>query len=334
MCLKRKTEDMVEQSVSLVTNVRDEPPKAAQNVIKMEDEGIEQLPIVSTSRTPEEANDPSTSEKGQATISISKKKPIESSLRWVSSYLVCLHLKNHSLILAKHNLELESASTSEEDSDEEEESSESSSDSSDSDSSSSSSDSLPSREPIDMEDEDLDEESKITKQHKKNKAKLSRLVAEENDPDDDSDSMGEKKRNVPVTAHEIAMPTVVLPSITEIGPDEPMELIGEVLNVVDSVVVVKSAQNGMQRVLDTESLLVFEDRKVLGLVSGFVCGSFSMQVLTINLGVRDFWPLNRTILLNPLPHLFTSTGRPNRLHPFSSNQSLPQPQSEHICVHQ
>jgi H/ACA ribonucleoprotein complex non-core subunit NAF1 len=128
--------------------------------------------------------------------------------------------------------------------------------------------------------EDDDEESRITKQHKKNKAQLSRLVAEDNDSDDDSDSMGEKKRNITATAHEITVPTVILPSITEIGPDEPMELIGEVLNVVDSVVVVKSSHNGMQRVLDTESLLVFEDRKVLGLVSGFVGVSFSMQMLT------------------------------------------------------
>jgi H/ACA ribonucleoprotein complex non-core subunit NAF1 len=92
--------------------------------------------------------------------------------------------------------------------------------------------------------------------------------------------MGRKKGNLLATAHEIVVPMVTLPSITEIGPDEPMELIGEVLNVVDSVVVVKSSHNGMQRVLDTESLLVFEDRKVLGLVSGFVGVSFSMQMLT------------------------------------------------------
>lgn len=206
------------------------------------------------------------------------------------SWCVYSHLKRHSFIKGCRYIELESdwgseesASTSEEEEDEEEESSESSPDSSDaasrSSSSSSSSDSLPPREPIEMENEDSDEESRITKQHKENKAKLSRLVAED-DSDDDSDSMGEKKGNTPATAHEITVPTVVLPSITEIGPDEPMELIGEVLNVVDSVVVVKSSQNGMQRVLDTESLLVFEDRKVLGLVSGFVGVSFSMPVLT------------------------------------------------------
>jgi len=178
-----------------------------------------------------------------------------------------------SSILAKHNLELaseDSESTSSEG--EEEESSESGSESSDSDSSSSSSsssssESLPSREPIEVEGEGSDEESKITKKHKKNKAKLSRLIAEDNDSDDEFD---EPKGALPVTAHEIIVPTVALPSITEIGPEEPMELIGDVLNVVDSVVVVKSFQNGMQRVLDTESLLVLEDRKVLGLVSMFI----------------------------------------------------------------
>lgn len=68
------------------------------------------------------------------------------------------------------------------------------------------------------------------------------------------------------TAHEITSPAVTMPSITEVPVMESIELIGEVLSIVDSVVVVKSFENGTQRVLDTDSLLVFEDRKVLGLV--------------------------------------------------------------------
>lgn len=57
-----------------------------------------------------------------------------------------------------------------------------------------------------------------------------------------------------------------MPSITSVEPSEAIELIGEVLSIVDSVVVVKSYEHGQYKVLDTDSLFVLEDRKVLGLV--------------------------------------------------------------------
>lgn len=67
-----------------------------------------------------------------------------------------------------------------------------------------------------------------------------------------------------------------MPSITSIEPSEPIELIGEVLSIVDSVVVVKSYEHGQYKVLDTDSLFVFEDRKVFGLVcpSSPLCQGF------------------------------------------------------------
>jgi len=57
-----------------------------------------------------------------------------------------------------------------------------------------------------------------------------------------------------------------MPSITSVEPSEAIELVGEVLSIVDSVVVVKSYEHGQYKVLDTDSLFVLEDRKVLGLV--------------------------------------------------------------------
>jgi H/ACA ribonucleoprotein complex non-core subunit NAF1 len=57
-----------------------------------------------------------------------------------------------------------------------------------------------------------------------------------------------------------------MPSITSVEPSEAIELIGEVLSIVDSVVVVKSYEHGQYKVLDTDSLVVLEDRKVFGLV--------------------------------------------------------------------
>jgi len=110
-------------------------------------------------------------------------------------------------------------------------------------------------------------------QHRRNKAKLDKMVEEEASSDD---SLDLRKSTQPssmfATAHEIVAPQVTMPPITEVPDGEPIELIGEVMSIVDSVVVIKSSENGMQRVLDTDSLLVFKNRKVLGLVSELLCG--------------------------------------------------------------
>ncbi|KAH7100679.1 Gar1/Naf1 RNA binding region-domain-containing protein [Auriculariales sp. MPI-PUGE-AT-0066] len=71
------------------------------------------------------------------------------------------------------------------------------------------------------------------------------------------------------TAHEIVKPPVSMLEITEVDPSEAIVHIGEVMSIIDSVVVVKGLPQVTvpmlhERVLDTESLLVFEDRTVLG----------------------------------------------------------------------
>lgn len=70
--------------------------------------------------------------------------------------------------------------------------------------------------------------------------------------------------------HEISEPTIPIIDITEIGADERMESVGSIMSVVGTAVIVQAAignGHGTHRVLDTGSLLVFEDRKVLGAVS-------------------------------------------------------------------
>jgi H/ACA ribonucleoprotein complex non-core subunit NAF1 len=54
-----------------------------------------------------------------------------------------------------------------------------------------------------------------------------------------------------------------------VGPDEVLEKVGEVMSVVGNVVIVKgraATSGGSERALDSDTLLVFEDRKVLGYV--------------------------------------------------------------------
>jgi len=95
---------------------------------------------------------------------------------------------------------------------------------------------------------------------------LAQISEGESDDDFAANRKIRKAGEIPATVHEILAPQVTLPSITSVEPSETIELIGEMLSIVDSVVVVKSYEHGQYKVLDTDSLLVLEDRKVLGLV--------------------------------------------------------------------
>ena len=99
---------------------------------------------------------------------------------------------------------------------------------------------------------------------------LAAILAQISEGDSDNDSTSNRKKRdaggIPATVHEILAPQVAMPSITSVEPSEIIELIGEVLSIVDSVVVVKSYEHGQYKVLDTDSLFVLDDRKVLGLV--------------------------------------------------------------------
>jgi H/ACA ribonucleoprotein complex non-core subunit NAF1 len=159
---------------------------------------------------------------------------------------------------------------------EEDDESTSETDSGDSDSSEDSDSTASSRESsnLPMEGDAGDSDtgtSRLRSQHKKNKARLKKMVQDDAGSEDDLDlPSGTQPLAMFATVHEIIAPQVTMPSITEVPEDEPIVLIGEVMSIVDSVVVVKSMSTGTQRVLDTDSLLVLENRKVLGLVSAIL----------------------------------------------------------------
>lgn len=82
--------------------------------------------------------------------------------------------------------------------------------------------------------------------------------------------------------HEISEPPIPIIDINEIGPDERMEAVGSIMSVVGTAVIVQAAfgnGHGTHRVLDTGSLLVFEDRKVLGAVSCYSALTQTIQAL-------------------------------------------------------
>jgi len=73
------------------------------------------------------------------------------------------------------------------------------------------------------------------------------------------------------TKHEIVESDIVIPEVDRIGPDEILEKVGEIMNIIDRVVIIKGLPSNMlnrgsDRALDSDTLLVFDDRTVMGYV--------------------------------------------------------------------
>ena len=120
---------------------------------------------------------------------------------------------------------------------------------------------------------------------------------------DDEDDEGGNSRGRPVTAHEVLNEEVAIPNVTEVDPKETLERVGEVLSILqDKIVIVKGlasqiAGHAPQGVLDTDTLLVFEDRKVFGYVSPLSHSFIPILflVLTPSLRYRFTRPSDRRI---------------------------------------
>lgn len=73
------------------------------------------------------------------------------------------------------------------------------------------------------------------------------------------------------TKNEINETDVIIPDISEVGPEEILEKVGEIMSVMVNLVIVRGepserANKGSEQALDSDTLLVFEDRKVMGYV--------------------------------------------------------------------
>ncbi|RDX51141.1 NAF1-domain-containing protein [Lentinus brumalis] len=95
-------------------------------------------------------------------------------------------------------------------------------------------------------------------------------VRAEMDEDDDGEPAATSEAQVR-TKNEVVEADVVIPEISEVSADEQLEKVGEIMNILDKVVIVKGvasqfANRGSERALDSDTLLVFEDRKVFGYI--------------------------------------------------------------------
>lgn len=90
------------------------------------------------------------------------------------------------------------------------------------------------------------------------------------------------------TKNEIVDANFMVPTISEVEPCDKLEKVGEIMSIVGNVVIVRGLPadpvNSLSKcALDAESLLVFEDRKVLGYVSHV---AFYQSMLTLSCGDR------------------------------------------------
>ncbi|KAI8990702.1 Gar1/Naf1 RNA binding region-domain-containing protein [Trametes punicea] len=94
--------------------------------------------------------------------------------------------------------------------------------------------------------------------------------ADVEDDDDEADAGGPAEALVR-TKNEVVDVDIMIPDVSEVGPHEELEKVGEVMSIVDKVVIIKGipsgiANRGSEKALDSDTLLVFEDRKVLGYI--------------------------------------------------------------------
>lgn len=94
------------------------------------------------------------------------------------------------------------------------------------------------------------------------------------------------------TKNEVEETVVRIPDISEVDAHEILEKVGEIMSIIDNVVVVKGLPSeylsrASDRALDSESLLVFDDRKILGYVRNLQTASLGSS-LTPYSGTRYF----------------------------------------------
>jgi H/ACA ribonucleoprotein complex non-core subunit NAF1 len=88
------------------------------------------------------------------------------------------------------------------------------------------------------------------------------------DGDDDDEP---KPTTYTQTKNEVLEANIMVPEVEQVGAEETLEKVGEVMSIIGNTVIVKGEASsimgrGAERALDSDTLLVFDDRKVFGYV--------------------------------------------------------------------
>ena len=102
------------------------------------------------------------------------------------------------------------------------------------------------------------------------------VIANEQSDDDDEGALARSRNNVHLK-NEIADVPINIPDTEEVGHEEAIEKVGDIMSIVGNVVIVKGlpsgiVNRGLDKALDSDTLLVFDDRRVLGYVRIVYCG--------------------------------------------------------------
>ncbi|KAJ2862679.1 hypothetical protein GGH94_004127 [Coemansia aciculifera] len=115
----------------------------------------------------------------------------------------------------------------------------------------------------DMEDED-------------DRANMLKMIADGDDDDEDQ----APNNSVPATRNEVLDPQIPELTMTELPATAQLTSLGTIHSIVDNSVIIQANISGERHVLDAESILSFDDRKVLGLVYD-VFGPVSRPMYTV-----------------------------------------------------
>ncbi|EPQ60456.1 NAF1-domain-containing protein [Gloeophyllum trabeum ATCC 11539] len=124
-----------------------------------------------------------------------------------------------------------------------------------------------SRSSPDSDSDESDTDTEPPEDEKISNKNRERDVGEEDDDFRDSGGVNA----VVKTEHELTDYNVTIPDISEVNADEKLDAAGQIINISDNIVIVQgAAADGVarahERVLDSDTLLVFEDRRVLGYI--------------------------------------------------------------------
>lgn len=127
------------------------------------------------------------------------------------------------------------------------------------------------------------------------------------DDDDDEDDDGPKRTVNYVATKNETEPAAVVPEIQSVGADEVLEHIGEIVNTMEQAVVVRGipseiAGRGSDKALDAGTLLVFEDRTVLGFIYD-IFGPTSQPLYQIKFSTESPLQLERMHVARKIYHV-------------------------------
>ena len=76
------------------------------------------------------------------------------------------------------------------------------------------------------------------------------------------------------TIHEVTHVDIKIPGVEKVSPEERLEKVGEIVNIIDRIVIVRGLRSeyldrASERALDSDTLLVFDDREVMGYVRSY-----------------------------------------------------------------